>query len=67
MILSFSVFTVLHTHTKKVYCKFASKIIGCFSEDIKVRPSHNVLNWLTSNWLLFDILYVHSMGLKYQC
>ena len=52
----FSVFTMF-THTKKMYCKFALKIIAWvfFSEDIKMWPSYDVLNWYTCNWLLFDI------------
>ena len=39
-------FQSLLKHTKKIYCKFVSKRVAlCFSEDIKMRPTHNVLNW----------------------
>ena len=37
-------------------------LLGYFSEDIKMSLSQNVLNWLTSNWLLYNI-YADSMGL----
>ena len=54
----------LHTHTKKsVLNVYQKELLGCLSEDIKMWPSHNVLNWYTSNWLLFDI-YVDIMGLN---
>ena len=60
-----SVFTVFtHTHKNKSFVNLHQKeLLGCFSEDIKMWPSLNVLNWYTSNLLLFDI-YVDSMGLN---
>ena len=51
-------FQILHKHTqKKNYCKFVTKkLLGCFSEDIKMWRSHNVMNGLLYN------IYVDSMG-----
>ena len=50
-------------HTKKyICCKFVSKRIAwVFFKDIKMWPSHNVLNWYISNWLLFN-MYVDIMA-----
>ena len=59
----FSVFTVFSHKKKSIVNLYQKELLGCFSEDIKTWPSHNVLNWYTSNWLLFDI-YVDSMGLN---
>ena len=53
----------LHTQKKSIVNLYQKELLVCFSEDIKMWPSHNVLNWYTSNWLLFDI-YVDSMGLN---
>ena len=53
------------SHTKKnesIVNLYEKELLGCFSEDIKMWTSHNVLNWHTSNWLLFNI-FVDSMGL----
>ena len=51
-----------YTHKKKIYCKFVSKRIAWvffwWHENV---ASHNVLNWYTSNWLLYSICVV-SMG-----
>ena len=53
----------LHTHkNKSIVNLYQKELLGFFSEDIKMWPSHNVLNWLTCNWLLYNI-YVDSMGL----
>ena len=62
-IRAFSVFTQTHKN-KSIVNLYQKELLGCFSEDIKTWPSHNVLNWWTSNWLLCNI-YVHvdSMGL----
>ena len=53
-------------HTKKIKSivnLYQEEFLECFSEDIKMWSSHNVLNWYTSNWLLFGI-YVDGMGLN---
>ena len=56
----FSVFT--QTHTKKsIVNSYQTQLLGCFSEDIKMWPSHNMLNWYTSNWLN---IFGDSMGLN---
>ena len=47
---------------KSIVNLYQKELLGCFSEDIKMWPSHNLLNWLTSNWLLYNI-HVDSMGL----
>ena len=60
----FSVFSVF-TQTpknKSIVNSYKKVLLGYFSEDIKMWPSHNVLNWQTSNLFLYDI-YVDSMGL----
>ena len=65
IIQMFSVFDVF-TQTQKnkfIVNLYQKELLGCFSEDIKMWPSHNVLNWYTSNWLLFDI-HIDSMGLN---
>ena len=56
--------THTHTHTKKKYVVnlYQKELLVCFPEDIKMWPSHNVLNWYTSNWL--HNIYVDSMGLN---
>ena len=57
----FNIFTVF-THKKKSIVNLNQKeLLWVFSEDIKMRQSHSVLNGYTSNWLLF-IIYVDSMG-----
>ena len=48
---------------KSIVNLYQKELLGCFSEDIKRWPSHNMLNWYTSNWLLFD-MHVDSMGLN---
>ena len=53
----------LHTHKNSIVNLYQKELFVCFSEDIKVWPSHNLLNWYTSNWLLFD-MYVDSIGLN---
>ena len=57
----FSIFTQTHKN-KYIINLYQKELLGYFSEDVKMWPSHNVLNWLTSNWLLY-IIYVDSMGL----
>ena len=51
-----------HTKNKSIVNLYQKELLGYFFEDIKVWPSHNVFNWETSNWLLYNI-YVDSMGL----
>ena len=41
---------------------YQKELLVCFSEDIKMWPSHIVLNWYTRDWLLFNI-YVDRMDL----
>ena len=60
----FSIFTVF-TYTlknKSIANLYKKELLGYFSEDIKMWPTHNVLNWNTRNWLLFNI-YVDNIGL----
>ena len=39
-------FQFLHKHTKKSIANLYQKeMLGCFSEDIKMWPFHNLLNW----------------------
>ena len=57
----FSVFTQTHKN-KSIVNLYQKELLGYISEVTKMWPSHNVLNWLTSNWLLYNI-YVDSMGL----
>ena len=39
-------FLFSHNPPKKIYFKFYQNVFfGYFSEDIKMWPSHNVLNW----------------------
>ena len=57
----FSVFTQTPKN-KSIVNLYQKVLLGYFSEDIKMWPSHDVLNWKTSNWLLYNI-YVDSMGL----
>ena len=62
----FTVFTHTHTHTHKkrsIGNFYQKELLGWFSENFKMCPSHNVLNWYTSNRLQFDI-YGDSMGLN---
>ena len=55
--------THTHTHTKLYVGNLCQKeLVVCFPEDIKMRPSHNLMNWYTSNWL--HNIYVDSMGLN---
>ena len=60
----FSVFSVFtQTPQNKYHVNLCQKVLlWYFSEDIKMWPSHNVLNWKTRNLLLYNI-YVDSMGL----
>ena len=47
----FSVFT--QTQKNKTILNLCQKeLLMCFSEYIKMWPSHNLLNWKTSDWLL---------------
>ena len=64
IIQMFSVFSVFtQTPQDNFIVNFYKKVLlGYFSEDVKMWPSHNVLNWSTNNWLLYNI-YVDSMGL----
>ena len=57
----FSVFTQTHEN-KSIVNLYQKELLGYFSEYIKTLQSHNVLNWYTSNWLLYN-RYVDSMGL----
>ena len=57
----FSVFTETHKNKSTVNL-YQIDLFGYFSEDIKMWPSNNALNWQTSDWLLYNI-YVDSMGL----
>ena len=50
----------LHVQNKSIVKLYQKELLACFSEDIKMWPSHNVLNWYTSNYLLFNI-YGDSM------
>ena len=53
--------TLPFLHKKKsIAYLYQKELLGCFSEDIKIGQSHNLLNWHTSNRLLFNI-YVDSM------
>ena len=61
MLSVFSVFTQT-PQNKSIVNLYQKELLGCFTEDIITRPSHNVLNWWTSNWLLYNI-YVDSMFL----
>ena len=47
IIQMFSVFSVFtQTHKNKSTVNLCQKqLLGCFSEDIKMLPSHNLLNW----------------------
>ena len=54
---------ILHKKNESFVYLYQKELLGCFSEDIKMCPSNNVLNWYTSNWLLFNIC-VDSMGLN---
>ena len=56
----FSAFTQTHKN-KYIVNLYQKELLGYFSEATKMWPSHNVLNWQTSNWLLYNI-YVDSMG-----
>ena len=50
---NFSVFSVF-TQTQKnksIVNLYQNEMLGYFSEDIKKWPSHNLLNWQSSNWL----------------
>ena len=39
----------LHKHKKEfIQNLYQKELVWCFSEDIKMWPSHNVLNWQTS-------------------
>ena len=52
----FSVFFVF-TQTpqnKSIVNLYQKVLLGYFSEGIKMWPSHNVLNWETSNWLSYN-------------
>ena len=40
----FSVFTETHKN-KSIVNLYQKELLGYFSEDIKMWPSHNVLNW----------------------
>ena len=56
-------FLFLHKPPKiNIVNLYQKVLLGYFSEEIKMWSSHNVLNWQTSNWLLYNI-YVDSMGL----
>ena len=60
----FSVFSVF-TQTpqnKSIVNLYQKVFLGCFSENIGMWPSHNVLNSLNSNWFVNNI-NVDSMGL----
>ena len=57
----FSVFTQTHKN-KSIVNLYQKELLGYFSEDIKKWPFHNLLNWQTSNWLLYNI-YVDNMSL----
>ena len=48
---------------KSIVNLYQEEFLECFSEDIKMWSSHNVLNWYTSNWLQFG-KYVDGMGLN---
>ena len=59
-----NIFTVF-THKKNIYIVnlYQIELLGCFCEGMKMRYTHNVLNWYTGKWLLLNI-YVDSMGLS---
>ena len=61
MFSAFSVFAQTQIN-KSIVNLYQKVLLEYFSEDIKMWPSHNVLNWYTSNWLIYNI-YVDSMGL----
>ena len=54
-------FSVFSNFTQFFLNLHQKELLGCFSDDIKMWPSPNVLNWHTSYWLQFNI-YVDSMG-----
>ena len=47
----FNNFTVFkHTHKNaRIVNSYQKVLLGSFSEDVKMWPSHNVLNWYTGN------------------
>ena len=38
-------FLLKHTKNKSIVNLYQKELLGYFSEDIKMWPSHNVLNW----------------------
>ena len=50
IIKMFSVLTVFTCTKKSIVNLYQKELLGRFSEDIKMLPSHNVLKWYTSNW-----------------
>ena len=62
MFSDFTIFTQTQKN-KSIVNLYQKEWLGCFSEDIKMWPFHNVLNQYTSDWLLFDI-YANSMALN---
>ena len=48
---------------KSIVNLYQKELLGYFPEDIKMWPSHNVLNWYTSNWLLYNII----MKIAWDC
>ena len=58
----FSVFTVFTKKKKSSVNLYQKELLWCFSEDLKMWTSHNVLNWHT-NWWLFNV-YVDFMDIN---